>query len=355
MMFPSPIRVMIPRFMWQTVSPDATGSLIWPTAFFDAIFRAPNGWSVRDYWSRVTFGLLDLRFDLANLWWLLEREQSSLRDDRGGMIAACRAATEENDYSLAGYDRVVCFVNPPPCNAGAIGAPGDVVLDQAGSLEMFQHEVGHLLGFEHVWGRNGVYEDPYCVMGYTGQWAHDIARPPEFAHLTTIATDFWRSGRRVAAASLYRLFVRPEFGGSGALDSGPGAAGFFDPHVAHVRTGESVWLTALSESSGAEPVLAVMPIPEGGVLAVEYRNNTGDDAGVPPAVVIQTIGARSPGAGHHEVDPPWFEATVEPQAGASALVLNGTDLAGHPFGGHRVLVEQVTTVSGVHRTLISLH
>jgi hypothetical protein len=29
-MFPSPIRVMIPRFMWQTVSPDATGSLIWP-------------------------------------------------------------------------------------------------------------------------------------------------------------------------------------------------------------------------------------------------------------------------------------------------------------------------------------
>jgi hypothetical protein len=80
------------------------------------------------------------------------------------------------------------------------------------------------------------------------------ARPPEFAHLTTIATDFWRSGRRVAAASLYRLFVRPEFGGSGALDSGQGTAGYFDPHV-------------------------------------------------PPAVVVQTIGTRSPGAGHHEVSP----------------------------------------------------
>jgi hypothetical protein len=276
----------------------SAGGIHWDTPFFSELFQGRNGWSIRDYWLRATFGLMDLQFQLAGRWWILERDQTALRNDRGGMIAACRAATEENGQSLAGFDRVVCFVHPPPCNAGAIGSPGDVVLDQAGNLEMFQHEVGHMLGFEHAWGRSGVYDDPYCVMGGGGTYANDIPRPPEFSGVVTLAQDFWRSARRVAAASLYHLFVR----GLGDLTA-KGAAGSFEHRVVGTRFGRVAEVAALSQARD-KPVIAVAPIPSGGVLTVEYRTAAGDDVGVDPAVVVHTLGSRSIGPGHHEVDPP---------------------------------------------------
>ncbi|WP_329419989.1 hypothetical protein [Streptomyces sp. NBC_01268] len=321
-MFPGPVRVFVPRFTWRTPSPDAPASTVWGSAFFDALCGRPDGWSLRDYWARSTFGLLDLQFTLSPGWAVLDRDQTQLRDDRNGMIVACREATEAAGQSLAGFDHVACFVNPPPCNAGAAGS-GDLALDQAGSLEFFQHEVGHLLGFEHAWGRGGAYADPYCVMGWTGTSSHAIDRPAEFADVVTLAPDFWRSGRRPAAASLYRLFVRPEFGGSGSLTSGTGGAGAFDRRVVHARFGTDATVAALTRA-GDSPVLAVANLDGGGVLTVEYRLPAGDDAGIgDPAVVVHTLGARSIGPGHHEVDPPWFETSFPPAVGLGATVAFG--------------------------------
>src|SRR5688572_19795344 len=85
-LFPGPARVFIPRFLWRVVSPDATGSspalvalhpggIHWDTPFFSELFQGRNGWSIRDYWLRATFGLLDLQFQLAGSWWILERDQ----------------------------------------------------------------------------------------------------------------------------------------------------------------------------------------------------------------------------------------------------------------------------------------
>src|SRR6266704_7102384 len=247
-MFPGTIRVAVLRFLWAPGPPvpDQMPHLMWPQQLYDVIFWSPNGWSLRDYWQRVTFGLMDLQFDLDNVvWWRLDdRDQASLMHDRGGIMAACRQAAEEGGHSLAGYDRVVAFVHAPPCDAGALSEFGDVVFDQNKTLEELQHEIGHLLGFQHAWGPQGVYKDPYCVMGETGPFDHSIPPAPEAAGVTMLKP-FWRSGRRVSAASLYRLFSSPSLGGRGGIASGVGAAGYFDVYVFHGQLGQSIWLTAL--------------------------------------------------------------------------------------------------------------
>ena len=73
-------------------------------------------------------------------------------------------------------------------------SPGDAVFDQGPfTLEFFQHELGHLLGFEHPFGPGGVYDDPYCVMGWSKWHDHPIPRPPEFADVVMLpGVDLWQ-------------------------------------------------------------------------------------------------------------------------------------------------------------------
>ena len=75
-------------------------------------------------------------------------------------------------------------------------------------------------------------------------------------------------------------------------------------------------------------MLATIPIqPAGlnaGVVTLDYRTATGDDAGVTPAVVVHTIGVRVVPPQRSEVDPPWFEGAFGPGEGASFSLLGMT-------------------------------
>ncbi|MCW2848433.1 MAG: hypothetical protein JWR90_2407 [Marmoricola sp.] len=315
-----PKRVAVLRLLWAPGPPvaDESPQLQWSDEFFHEVFQASNGWSLRDYWLRASFGLLQLEFDfsVAHWWRFGDHSHAELKDNRNGILAAARQVVEgDNGVSLAGFDAVIAFVHAPPSNAGACG--GGAVFDQGGSMAFFQHELGHVLGFEHSFGPlipppdefGSLYNDPYCVMGYTGLQSHALPVPPAFASLTNINSGFWTSERRPAAASLYRRFTgTPDF-----VDSG---------WVTHAEPGARLWVAALSEVVTTAPVLAVLPLSIGhSQLTIEYRTQSADDAGVAPGVVIHSIGAHDVGVGRSEVDPPWFETVLPPVVGASADVL----------------------------------
>jgi hypothetical protein len=284
---------------------------MWPDALFDEVFR-----NIRDYWRRATFGLLRLEFDfsIAHWWRFDDHAQADLKRDRRRILSAARRVVEvDNGISLARFDKVVAFVHPPPCDAGAID--GGAVFDQGGAIPFFQHEMGHVLGFQHAFGPfipppdeyGSVYNDPYCVMGKTDVQSHPIQQPAQFMQTQILkGSAFWRSERRASAAAIYRRFI----GSGDFVHSG---------WVVHTARGGRVWIGSLTETTNTAPVIAVLPIPAQpeALLTIEYRTAFGDDAGVTPAVVIHSIGAREVGLGHDEVNPPWFEGAMAPVDGTS--------------------------------------
>lgn len=316
----APMKIAVLRLLWAPGPqvPDEKPHLQWPDEFFFELFQASNGWSLRDYWHRASFGLLQLEFDfsIARWWRFGDHSHAELKDDRNGILAAARQVIEgDNGVSLSAYDGVIAFVHAPPCNAGACG--GGAVFDQGGSVAFFQHELGHVLGFMHSFGPfipppnmfGSLYNDPYCVMGYTGTQSHTLPTPAAFSNVAIINSGFWASERRPAAASLYRRFTgTPDFVNSGWVE--------------HLDPGGRVWVAALSEVENTTPVLAVLPVPATqSQVMIEYRTQSGDDQGVAPGVVVHSIGAHDVGQGRGEVNPPWFETLIPAVVGASATVL----------------------------------
>ncbi|MBA3914693.1 MAG: hypothetical protein H0X25_12790 [Acidobacteriales bacterium] len=208
---------------------------------------------------------------------------------------------------------------------------GDVILDEIGPnsdnpsfwLEFFEHEIGHLLGFDHAFGPSTnpqPYNDNFCVMGFTGPFQHPIIQQPILDEVeNTIGPgNIWFSGRRLAAANLYRTKdIGPEFGATLSV------AKIGRQSVRKVR------LIALSQAQLGNTVLAVITTASGEVT-VEYRLNTGDDAGVSqsPCLVLHSIGRRAlvrnaDGNFPSEVNPIVFEGSCDATVGSVLAISEG--------------------------------
>ena len=287
-----PVKVAVLRYRWQTPAPGTATPAEWDDATTNAIFSDDNGWSVADYWWRATLGAINLSLVLYP-WRTLPGEQAKLDKARRDVAAYARTQAKSDGVDLTAYDHVCILVQPPPGDRGAVGTPGDVVLDERPfSLEFFQHEFGHLLGFEHAFGRapDGTwqaYRDDFDVMGYSQDNDHAIP-----AAITSLPANFWRSGRRLSAASLYRYV--PEFAQSSS--------------VVAASAGSNVRLTALTAARLGDPTIAVVTTGSGSITA-EYRLPEEDDSGLPaPVVVLHSIGRRPLPAGAHEKNPVVYEA-----------------------------------------------
>lgn len=267
----------------------------WSTAFLEQVFARPNGWSVAEYWKRATLGLVEPEFVIFP-WRTLGPARAGLETDRGGSVEFVRQQAIADSQALAGFDKIIAFVHPPPSNAGATGSPGDALLDEDADLSFYQHEVGHMIGFQHAWGpKDGggfqAYADSYCVMGFTNDSSRTISAPKGFAS-ATLHQGMWRSERRLSAASLYRHL--PEFAASSRV-----------VRVSASRT-TSVTLGGLASPDAGLPVLVVASTPHGEITA-EYRSKAGDDANVRRAVVIHSIRRRSVPPDADETDPIFYE------------------------------------------------
>ncbi|GAA3193230.1 hypothetical protein [Actinocorallia longicatena] len=313
-------RFAIATFLFRSVLPDATGNLPWSRDLMRQVF-VDHEYSVRNYWHRATCGLVDLQFDIVTpLFYPFEEYSQAEAQGRGGRnrtLDAARGYLADNGISLDGYDHLIVAVPTGPTDAGATG--GDIAFDLAGaSLAFLQHEVGHTLGFQHAFGPlipppdpfGSLYNDAYCVMGYTGPQSHAVQVPPISAGMIRDPAGFWRSERRVSAASLLRHSV--PFRVSGRVTQIRGLLG----------GGARVFALA-GTSSPPDAQLAVIRRPRhpNQYLTVEYRTATADDAGVNPAVVIHSIGAHDVGPGRGEVDPSWLETAIPATPGSTATVL----------------------------------
>lgn len=325
-MAPQTVRIAVLRFYW---APSRLHELHppsqWPDEFADNLFQASNGWSLRDYWLRASLNLLQLEFDFSLSGWRqlgththeeTAADGSLLSSHRDAVLSEARRIVEDEGHSLKSFDGVIAFVHPPPSDAGATN--GGAVFDQGGSLPFYQHELGHVLGFQHAFGPfipppdvyGSLYNDAYCVMGRTGRQSHEIDVPTVASTAEIADRGFWRSERRVSGAALYRRFA----GTDEFVDTG---------WVAHLNLGDRVWIAALSEADNVTPVIAVLDVPDvdGASLVLEYRTRFGDDLGVEPAVVVHSIGVNYVGDGRTEMNPPWLETTIVPVVGQWATVL----------------------------------
>lgn len=326
-MAPNPFRVLIVRGFWSPPQAGSASSWPWPTSFCRAVFQGSNGWSVRDYWLRSTFGLLNLQFDVEggaaglNLEGL---DANHFAHRRAEAIDAVRDRARAEGINVDGYHGFIALTNPPPSNAGA--DRNRALFDQHGFLEFYQHEVGHVLGFQHAFGpdrgdpgQETVYEDDYCIMGFTGPMGFTIPTPPEAASVVTpLPGNFWQSGRRLAAANLHRTYPAE-----------------FSPWVRRVVMNQTTFVvgsSSVAELGSQLPVLAVLTLPGGAQVTAEYRVPTVDDRGVtPPAVVVHSIGLRNlglrdDGRPWDEVDPIYFEGTLQPRVGAQLTIVAGVTL-----------------------------
>lgn len=294
---------------------DHVNSLIWPHQLVHDVFMANNGYSVRHYWMRATLNMLRPTFDFPNSWWPLHRSHMELSHDRGAMINAVREDATENGIDLSKYDGVVAFMNPPGTNAGALG--GNAVLDQAGQIPMYLHEVGHMMGFQHAFGitvpigdpDGPLYNDQWDVMGNQWKKAQQLEPFTGWEDIEPLAGQgFWRTTVPPCAANLWRRFWN-----TNVFDDGQ--------RVAYVRRGESRWVRSWTTAHGStltEPLLMVAQDGDDGpTVTVELRLRYGPDAvgwtatSVRGIVAVHSFRYRNLAPGQNEVFPAWEEGAFE--------------------------------------------
>ncbi|GAA1869229.1 hypothetical protein [Myceligenerans crystallogenes] len=288
---------------------------------YDVFFNHAD--SVRNFWHRAAFGLVDLQFTVLPGYYTLEghrHRDGNFLGGRSRTLDAVRRVLAENDVSLDGFQHLITVLPSWPTDAGASG--GDIAfnLGPATTMAFLQHEVGHTLGLQHAFGPyagqkfDHLYNDPYCVMGYTGTQSHATTVPPASSWQGVLAAGpgFWVSERRPSAAALYRRYKELFFFTGRVWDVS-----------APPRNGVRIH-GLCSVTDPAKPQAAVLGVPNGTSaqkLIVEYRTATGDDTGVAPGVVIHSIGVHPVGPGRNEVDPPWYEGTIPAVIGSQLNVL----------------------------------
>jgi hypothetical protein len=317
------------RYLWQIPEEDTkTGFLPWSDEILRAIFTDQNGWSVRDYWNRATLGLISFDIDIYP-WRIMPMQENGQQNDRGGCIGLLKTQAKEDGVSPEMYDQTIAFISPPPSNAGAAGNPGDALFDEDGYIEFYQHELGHVLGFQHSWGpadnnTYGAYNDDYDIMGYSQDQSHTIAPAPDLKWLQ-LNENFWISGRRLAAAALYRYVPAFTFSSSIIRLALPCQV--------------QVTLKGLAGAALGQPILAVVTTFQGEIM-IEYRPNFGDDLGVEPAVVIHSLDRRSVTAGASEVRPIFYEGKIPvPQGGVFQTKEKDVQVTCQPLWG---IPEEIT-------------
>jgi hypothetical protein len=276
-----PIAVLMCR--WKTTSSNANLSLApWTQEVLQEVFQARNGWSLGSYWDDCSLGLRSPKFDFFDAG-TLDATQETI--DRGHLIPRVVDHARSLGVPVDNYQHRIAFMSPPPNPSGAIGTDDGAVLDRDGTLQYYAHELGHVLGLDHVFGYDErnigvVYEDDYCIMGNFIRWfAFPNPNPaPNVANALT--SSLWRSGPMPAAATLWKYW--PDFRNSNRVRTvTPGTNGDFT-------------LTALSAHALGGVVLIRIPVGTDQEYLLEYRTPTGwDQAFSEPVLVVHSHGLPS--------------------------------------------------------------
>ena len=269
------LRMIVLACRWETIPP---GISVPPPISLPVLRQMfsespASDWSIADFHVRSTFG--QVRFDPALVFdigalpgTLVNREQ------RAQLIGLARQAASNQGIQFGPHDHAVVFINPPPCNAGALGVGGDALFDQAPEHTYFAHELGHVIGYEHSYGfglpgsQPVEYGDPYCMMSawtFGGQQPQ-ASGPPAGATLPAgLPALMWNaSGPLSTAAQTYGCV--PDFA--------VGSNVSWIPYVFGTRV--RVLLSALGQASANDVVLVGIDAPTERYF-IEYRTAAGWD------------------------------------------------------------------------------
>ena len=131
------------------------------------------------------------------------------RENRAQVLSIARQVAAQKGIVVQPSDRVVVFINPPPCDAGAYG--DQALLDQGAEHTYFAHELGHIIGYSHSFGNNltantfAEYGDPYCIMSartFGGSWPQGTGAPVGAQVPAGVPTAMWNGSGPLASAAL---------------------------------------------------------------------------------------------------------------------------------------------------------
>lgn len=289
-MIPKPVAIL--RFRWKD---QVRAVPKWPNSAYTGCFLPIRPMGVARYWQAATFGLLDLSGSVVYPWLVLDIDMPKDPLGRSTVLAKAIEQGLDEGFPLHQFGGVAAMVIPNtpgidstgkpymPIDGGAIGIETRggwwmaALLSEDGEQDFFAHELGHVLGFDHSWGREygfpTEYADPYCVMG-AQDYAWVATPDPGLA----VHAGYWeRMAPRPAGATLYQYL--PEFTSEGfAVDLGSNFQ----------SVPRSVRLHAFD--LGRKPNVAVVTVPGTQTrYTVEYRRQSGWDKQVIPAVVVHSV------------------------------------------------------------------
>lgn len=254
------------------------------------------------FWQDTSGGLVELTADVFETKLIesaaLTHDMTTSPDRNVRAQAGCDALLDLG-VPVGSYDVFVLVVEGRIIGGGKCAVKVDdrfiptVLMDDDGWHNMFCHEVGHAIGFEHTFRPSvdvpghfhGEYADPYCVMGLsaTTGTTHQIPFVPG-ADISPLANLWTAGGPGVSAASLWRWL--------------PGFPSL-PPWVTRIPTSGAIQITLERPENGQGTRLAAMPNRAGnGWWTVEYRPQVSwdrgmlpgnDDPALCPGVVIHSI------------------------------------------------------------------
>lgn len=297
-MVAKPVAVL--RFKWKDF---ANAQPAWPDHAYTGCFLPIRPSGASRYWQDCTFGLINLEGSVVFPWRVLGIDKPNVSLDRRVVLPHAIERGLDEGFPLHDFKYVLAMVIPniPGVNAQGQqywpidggGAPGVstrggtwscALLSETDGHQFFAHEFGHMIDFDHSWGRKSgapaEYADPYCVMSAEDYGTNTrpvwTSAPDPFM---PVHADYWQGmAPAPAAATLYHYL--PEFTTAGyAVELGSNFA----------NVPRSIRLNALDKRW--KPCLGVVSVPGTNTkYTVEYRRQSGWDRAVQPAVVIHSIG-----------------------------------------------------------------
>ena len=271
----------------------APNAIVWSDQQFQALMNPAIPFSLAHYWQKCSFGLADLSYRLL--------PPVTVVDPQPAMTAEqIKADPQYRSTRVKAITKIVDDQYKPDWNAFStlliwVASPLDLwgssafdhgkgrcavfMCDVASKFDQICHELGHSLGFDHPFGREGIeYNSAYDIMGgYASEWTRPAVAALPVGTSASGSDPMVLAGPMISSAQLSTSMYRTSL------------AALFIDLPANVKTSPlSVKLIALDAAADrwpqvAGPVAAVLPpdpVSPDDHYVLELRRAQGYDAGL---------------------------------------------------------------------------
>jgi len=281
---------------------------VWTDQQWQTFMDPTAQYSLAHFWRTCSFGLADLSFRLIPAVTITDPKPmmtaEQLNADPGARKARVQAITKAVDDRYkpdwgAFSTLLISFASPLDLWGSSAfdhgyGQSGVMVCDIKSKFDQLCHELGHTLGFEHPFGRDGVeYKSAYDIMGgYASEWIRPSAIGFPVGRAADGSDPLLRVGPMISAAQLSTSEYRARLPGlfnelTPGVQSSP-----VDVQLSALDAGADSWPHPFGSIAA---ILPADPLSPNNHYVIELRRSRGYDAGMrsaalpsnpPPGVVV---------------------------------------------------------------------